>query len=99
MVPRLAPDGLEARLFLKFLRAGANKNQFALARQYHEMTAGQQQLAVTVATVLPLAASGRRIDTSEDSLIESIHEAIPEDRAVELVLEILVLPHLTRAET
>src|SRR5581483_559120 len=64
----------------------------------HEMAAGEKQLAVTVAAVLPFAFAGLGVETNEDVFVEAVHVTLPDDRTGELGFEAAIAPQLVGGE-
>src|SRR5687767_12745262 len=58
MIPRLAGDRLEAHQFFVPFRSRLHEGKLAVARENHEMSVGEEQLSVTVASILPFAFAG-----------------------------------------
>src|SRR5262245_34775703 len=73
MVPGLALDRLEAREFRKLIGGRLDQRQLALLRQrQQQILVGQQyDLAVAVASALPLALAVFEADAREDAAIEA----------------------------
>src|SRR4051812_33838963 len=97
MVPCFALYGRNPEHFLVRIGAGFNESEVAIAAEDDEVAAREQELAVTVAAVLPFAFADVGVEAGEHVFVEAIDVAMPEDGAGELVLEVLVAPKLARA--
>ena len=77
MVPRLAVDRLEAaKLFVPVWASGYQNGLAILGNNdQNSLIDEQEHLPVPVATRLPAAFSGCRIDTAEKALVEPVYEA------------------------
>ena len=81
-----------------FVGRGRDEDELALLGDDDEVAAGEQQLAVPVAPALPLEVARRGVDAREDPLVQTVDEAVVQDRARLAVLHADVAPDLADRE-
>src|SRR5579859_4090158 len=84
MVPGLALQRRKVRYLCELVRGGLNQREFALFRDHQQqvLIAQQNQLALAVASSLPLARAILGVEAGENAAVETEHIAIVDDGIV-----------------
>ena len=85
VIPGFAPDCLEAGEFVATLGSRTDEGEFAIAAEDYQIAAGQEELAIAIAAILPFAFTGCGIETGQNVFVEAIDISLPKDRAGEFV--------------
>ena len=89
MVPRLALECWESRNFRELVGRSLNQRQFAFLGQYQQQVLiGQQdELAIAIASALPLALAVLEVDARENAAVEAVGVALVNDEVVVVRLQ------------
>ena len=83
----------------KLLGRGGDEDELAVFGDDDEMIAGEEHLAVAVAPALPFQFAGRGVEAREDPFVQTVDEAVAQDRARLAVLHPDVAPDFANART
>src|SRR5262249_33884778 len=89
VVPGLALDRWESRELRELVRGRPDKSQLTPLRQHQQqvLVSQQDELAVAVASALPLALAVLEVDAREDVAVEAVGMTLVNDEVVEVGLQ------------